>query len=81
MGINALKYKLLEVDLEDIKTTIGDNLYKTAAGLGIAGLTAKQIKQNKKEKKGNTTNPNQSYSEPAEEISIALGSSSLHGTK
>ena len=80
MGIDALKYKLLEVDLEDIKTTIGDNPYKTAAGVGIAGLTAKQIRQNKKEKKGEATNPNQSYGEPAEDIAMALGSS-LHGRK
>ena len=80
MDIDALKYKLLEIDLEDIKTTIGDNPYKTAAGVGIAGLTAKQIQQNKKEKKGKNTNPNQSYSEPAEDVTMALGSS-LHGKK
>ena len=72
MDINALKYKLLEVDLEDIKTTISNNPYRVLSSIGIAGLTAKQIQQNKREKQGKSVNKHQNYEEPADDLSITL---------
>jgi len=72
VDINALKYKLLEVDLEDIKTTINNNPYRILTGIGVAGLTAKQIQQNKREKQGKSVNKHQNYEEPADHLSIAL---------
>ena len=75
MPIQALKYTFLEVDFEDIKNTIKDNPYKTAAGVGLAGLTAKHMSHTKKKKQGKEQNKYQDYEEPADDLSIALGSS------